>query len=50
MELLGDIQLHEERSEAVGDKRLAVEDGDLLTEEGSPPKRVKKGGVVVVGM
>ncbi|XP_073124395.1 uncharacterized protein [Henckelia pumila] len=43
MEPLEEIQLPEKRSEAVGDKRLAVEDG-----EGSPPKRVKEGGGVVV--
>ncbi|XP_073309155.1 uncharacterized protein [Primulina huaijiensis] len=49
MEPLGEIQLPEERSEAVGGKRLAVDDGDVLTEEGSSHKRVKEGGLVVVG-
>ncbi|KZV56382.1 hypothetical protein F511_00379 [Dorcoceras hygrometricum] len=49
MEPLGDIQLPEERSEAVGEKRLPVDDGDVLTEKGSPPKRLKEGSVVVVG-
>ncbi|XP_073312921.1 uncharacterized protein [Primulina huaijiensis] len=51
MEPLGEIQLSDERSEAVGEKRLAVEDGDVLA-EASPPKRIKEGTegrVVVVG-